>query len=239
MGWLNDSVTGRRDPGPTSFPGIFLFFRPFALLPLSSCGFLYAMGGQPPPLSGVNGPVAPRWIFFTNWYKVLGMSTFSHFDEDGASRMVDVGDKPETDRFARAVAAIRMGSETLTMIRDRRVQKGDVLGVARIAAIMAAKRTDELIPLCHALPITAVEIEFEYRSDEVLEVTSTVRTKGRTGVEMEALTAVSVAALTIYDMCKSVDRGMTVESIQLEEKWGGKSGHFQRASHRDAEGKQP
>lgn len=158
----------------------------------------------------------------------MGMSTFSHFDNDGSTHMVDVGGKPETDRSARAYARIRMDRNTLAMIRDRRAQKGDVLGVARLAAIMAAKRTDELIPLCHSLPITAVSIDFEYESDETLGIMAIVQTKARTGVEMEALTAASVAALTIYDMCKSVDRAMSIEAIRLEEKQGGKSGHYRR-----------
>src|SRR6476646_6073027 len=136
------------------------------------------------------------------------MSQLSHFDESGASRMVDVGAKPETERVARASAVVRMAPTTLALIRDRKLAKGDVLEVARLAGIMAAKRTGELIPLCHPLPITAVQIDFRFEGDETLLLEATVRVVGRTGVEMEALTAVSVAALTVYDMCKSADRAM-------------------------------
>ena len=121
-----------------------------------------------------------------------------------------------------------MTESTLSLIRNRAMAKGDVLEVARLAGIMAAKRTSELIPLCHALSLTSVGVEFSFVDETVLRIDATVRVFGRTGVEMEALTAVAVAALTVYDMCKSVDRGMTIESIRLEEKSGGKSGHFKR-----------
>jgi cyclic pyranopterin phosphate synthase len=156
------------------------------------------------------------------------MADLSHFDDSGASRMVDTSSKPETLRQARASALVRMAAATAALIRDRRLAKGDVLEVARLAGIMAAKRTGELIPLCHPLPITSATVEFAWEADVLLKVESTVRVFGRTGVEMEALTAASVAALTVYDMCKSVDRVMTVERVRLEEKSGGRSGHFRR-----------
>lgn len=152
----------------------------------------------------------------------------THFDEQGASRMVDVGDKPVTKRTARASGIVRMLPATRTLIMDRRMAKGDVLEVARLAGIMAAKKTDELIPLCHTLPLDAVRLDFSEVDSDGLRIEATVEVTGKTGVEMEALTAVSVAALTIYDMCKSVDRCMRIEQIQLEEKTGGRSGHFVR-----------
>jgi len=170
--------------------------------------------------------------------------SFTHFDESGASRMVDVGQKPITERTARASARVRMLPATLELVRDRRLsKKGDVLEVARLAGIMAAKRTGELIPLCHPLALDSVTIEFSFdergagsaelgaqMADKLaaIHIEATVRCTARTGVEMEALTAASIAALTIYDMCKSVDRGMVIESIQLEEKSGGQSEHFVR-----------
>ena len=156
------------------------------------------------------------------------MSTLSHFDESGASRMVDVGAKAETVRTARASAVVRMKPETLTLIRDKGVAKGDVLEVARLAGIMAAKKTADLIPLCHPLPLTSVKLDFTFPSGDALRIEAVVTVFARTGVEMEALTAVSIAALTVYDMCKAVDRAMTIESVRLEEKDGGKSGHFVR-----------
>lgn len=156
------------------------------------------------------------------------MTELSHFDASGASRMVDTTAKPDTAREARASAVVRMQPATLTLIRDRKVAKGDVFEVARLAGIMAAKKTSDLIPLCHPLPITGVTLEFTPVADDALRIEATVKVVGKTGVEMEALTAVSVAALTVYDMCKAVDRGMTVEHIRLEEKAGGKSGHFVR-----------
>src|SRR5882672_3575141 len=138
------------------------------------------------------------------------MADLTHFDERGASRMVDTSEKPETLRQARASGLVRMAPATVTLIRDRALAKGDVREVARLAGIMAAKRTGELIPLCHPLPIQSVTVEFAEAGPDLLRVAAEVRLIGRTGVEMEALTAVSVAALTIYDMCKAVDRGMTV-----------------------------
>ncbi|MCA9265959.1 MAG: cyclic pyranopterin monophosphate synthase MoaC [Planctomycetales bacterium] len=156
------------------------------------------------------------------------MSEFTHFDGTGASRMVDVGEKPVTTRVARASGRVRMAAETLAKIRDRSFSKGDVLEVARLAGIMAAKRTSDAIPLCHPLGLDAVEVRFEFLQSEVLGIEVEARVNARTGVEMEAMFAVSVVALTVYDMCKSIDRGMVIEQIQLEEKSGGKSGHFQR-----------
>jgi len=158
----------------------------------------------------------------------VAMSELTHFDEGGASRMVDTSDKPETHRAARASGIVRMAPETLRLIRDRSLAKGNVLEVARLAGIMAAKKTGELIPLCHPLPITSALVDFSFPDDASLRIDATVRVFGRTGVEMEALTAVSVAALTVYDMCKAVDRVMTIERIRLEEKSGGRSGTFRR-----------
>ncbi len=144
--------------------------------------------------------------------------------------MVDVGDKPVTERRARAGGVVRMSPETLQLIRDRKLAKGDVLEVARLAGIMAAKRTSNLIPLCHLLPLEAVAVSFTFPDECSVAIESEVRVTARTGVEMEALVAVSIAALTIYDMCKAVDRGMTIERICLEEKSGGCSGHFIRGN---------
>ncbi len=158
------------------------------------------------------------------------MSDFTHFDESGASRMVDVGEKDVTRRVARASAIVRMQPETLAAIRNQAIQKGDVLGVARLAGIMAAKRTGDLIPLCHPLPIESAEVAFEFPDQQTVLVTATVRVTARTGVEMESLVAASTAALTIYDMCKALDRSMAVEQLRLEEKKGGRSGHFRRES---------
>jgi cyclic pyranopterin phosphate synthase len=158
------------------------------------------------------------------------MSELTHFDETGAAHMVDTSAKPETNRAARASALVKMAPATLALIRASSLAKGDVLAVARLAGIMAAKRTGELIPLCHPLPITSASVDFAFASDDTLRIDATVRVFGRTGVEMEALTACSVAALTVYDMCKSVDRVMTVERIRLEEKSGGRSGSFNRGS---------
>lgn len=156
------------------------------------------------------------------------MADLTHFDAAGASRMVDTSAKPESLRQARASARVRMAPATLQRIRERGLAKGDVLEVARLAGIMAAKRTGELIPLCHPLPITAAQIDFSFPGDNQLVIEATVRIVARTGVEMEALTAVSVAALTVYDMVKSIDRGMVIEQIRLEEKSGGQSGHYVR-----------
>src|SRR3954462_12157473 len=142
--------------------------------------------------------------------------------------MVDTSAKPETLREARASGLVRMALATAALIRDRALAKGDVLEVARLAGIMAAKRTGDLIPLCHPLPLTSVRVQFAFEADDLLRIEATVRVFGRTGVEMEALTAVSVSALTVYDMCKAVDRVMTIEQIRLEAKSGGRSGSFQR-----------
>lgn len=160
------------------------------------------------------------------------MGELTHFDERGGSRMVDVSTKDVTARAARASGKVRMNPRTMVLLKDRALSKGDVLEVARLAGIMAAKRTGDLIPLCHPLGLDAVEIGFTTASADVLGIEATVRTNGRTGVEMEALTAVSVAALTVYDMCKAIDRGMVIEAIQLEEKSGGRSGHYRRDSER-------
>lgn len=157
------------------------------------------------------------------------MSKLTHFDAKGRARMVDVSEKPETAREAVASGSVSMKKTTLMMIRDGKMSKGDVLGVARVAGIMAAKKTSEIIPMCHPLNITSVEVSFEY--DEKggrIQIESKVKIKGMTGVEMEALTAVAAAALTIYDMCKSVDRRMIISDILLLEKRGGKSGVFKR-----------
>jgi cyclic pyranopterin monophosphate synthase len=156
------------------------------------------------------------------------MSKLSHFDETGASRMVDVGAKPVGQRLARASGQVRMAAETLAIIRDKRAAKGDVLEVARLAGIMATKRTPDLIPLCHPLLIESVAIDFSFPDDQTLAIEATVQVEAKTGIEMEALTAVAVAALTVYDMCKSADRGMSIGPIQLEEKSGGRSGHWRR-----------
>src|SRR5690349_9223326 len=156
------------------------------------------------------------------------MGELSHFDETGASRMVDVSAKPVTARTARASGVVRMRPETLALILDRKMAKGDVREVARLAGIMAAKRTGDLIPLCHPLGLDAVELSLEPADERTLRIEATVKVEGRTGVEMEALTAVSVAALTVYDMCKAVDRGMEIDRVRLEEKSGGRSGHYRR-----------
>ena len=151
----------------------------------------------------------------------------THLDERGAARMVDVGDKPDTDRVAIAGGMVFMQPETLRLIREGAIKKGDVLTVARIAGIMAAKRTSELIPLCHPLPLTHVDVELTLDDEQsAVRVVATARTRGKTGVEMEALTAVSVAALTIYDMAKAVDRAMKLSDIRLLEKHGGQRGDY-------------
>jgi cyclic pyranopterin phosphate synthase len=164
---------------------------------------------------------------------VEAMHDLSHIDEKGRAKMVDVSDKPVTRREARAAAQISMKPETLDRILRGSIEKGEVLTVARVAGIMAAKRTSDLIPMCHPLNINSILIEF--RPDpgrSRIEIEACVRIDGKTGVEMEALTAVSVAALTIYDMCKAIDRGMTVGQVQLLEKSGGKSGHYVRGKKR-------
>ena len=155
---------------------------------------------------------------------------FSHFNESGRARMVNVSDKKETHRTAIAAGRVLVNRETLELIRTGGMKKGDVLGVARIAGIMAAKRTSELIPLCHPLPLTKVCVDFELLPEQqAVEARCTVKTSGVTGVEMEALTGVSTALLTIYDMCKAVDKGMELSGIHLVEKTGGKSGHYIRS----------
>jgi len=154
-------------------------------------------------------------------------SPLSHFDAQGQAHMVDVGAKAETQRVARASGSIRMQPATLALIAQGSAKKGDVIGVARIAAIQAAKRTAELIPLCHPLPITRVAVEFEIdHAASTVRCTAQVETFGRTGVEMEALTAVQIGLLTVYDMCKAADRGMVMEGIRVLEKRGGKSGEW-------------
>ena len=153
---------------------------------------------------------------------------FTHFDEGGRARMVDVSDKAVSHRVARAGCLVMMQPETLAMIRDGAAKKGDVLGVARLAGIMAAKKTSDLIPLCHPLPLTSVTLDLVCDSDRnAVEITAEAKIDGRTGVEMEALTAASVAALTVYDMCKAVDRSMTVTDLRLLHKSGGKSGTYE------------
>ena len=157
------------------------------------------------------------------------MDPLTHFDANGEAHMVDVGDKPVTRRVAVAAGRIRMSPLTLDLIRSGTTKKGDVLGVARIAAIQGAKRTSELIPLCHPLSITRVAVDFSLASEtSSVECTARVETRGQTGVEMEALTAVQIGLLTIYDMVKSADRGMVIESVRLLEKHGGKSGSYVR-----------
>ena len=158
------------------------------------------------------------------------MNSLTHFDDRGAARMVDVGGKPETERTATASGTVTMRPETLALIRGNGLAKGDVLAVARIAGVTGAKQTAALIPLCHPLPLTGVTVDFGFPDEVTLSITATARVFGRTGVEMEALVAVTAAALTVYDMAKAVDRGMTIGAVRLEAKTGGRSGDF----HRDA-----
>lgn len=165
------------------------------------------------------------------------MPALSHLDASGTATMVDVGDKSVTTRTARAQAYVHMASETLAAIVAGNAPKGDVLGTARIAGILAAKRTHELIPLCHPLLLTKVAVDFVVNeAASRIEITTFVRCSGQTGVEMEALTAASVAALTIYDMAKALDKAMTIDEICLLEKHGGKSGDYVRSSAREEEG---
>ena len=161
------------------------------------------------------------------------MSGLTHFDEQGASRMVDVSSKDATLRTASASVLVRMKPETLTLIRDRGLAKGDVREVARLAGIMAAKRTGDLIPLCHPIGLDAVELTIDFADETTLRIESRATTTGRTGVEMEAMTAAAVAALTVYDMAKAVDREITIDALRLEEKSGGKSGPFRRKTDTD------
>ena len=154
-------------------------------------------------------------------------AALTHFDRSGRARMVDVGEKPETERVAVASGRVHMAEETVELIRAGRATKGDVLAVAQVAAVMGAKKTADLIPMCHPLMLTRIDVAFDLRDKDV-HVEATVATRGRTGVEMEALTAVATATLTIYDMLKAVDRGMTIEQIRLESKEGGRSGRWSR-----------
>jgi len=155
------------------------------------------------------------------------MAKLTHFDEDGASRMVDVGGKRATRRVARASATVSMKPATLRLVVDKKIQKGDVFEVARLAGIMAAKRTHDLIPLCHPLPLESVKVDFEV-IDGSIRITTEARVVAKTGVEMEALTAASVAALTVYDMCKAAEKGIVISDIKLLSKSGGKSGKYSR-----------
>jgi cyclic pyranopterin phosphate synthase len=172
--------------------------------------------------------VRPDYSRASSGYTTNMPSDLTHFDDSGASRMVDVGEKAVTSRLARASGKVIMERETLRRIKDRGFAKGDVLEVARLAGIMAAKKTGDLIPLCHPLPLDAVTLSFSFPDDKTVALEAEVRVTAKTGVEMEALAAVSVAALTIYDMCKAIDRGMVISEIRLEEKSGGRSGHFVR-----------
>jgi cyclic pyranopterin phosphate synthase len=151
----------------------------------------------------------------------------THLDKEGRARMVDVSGKPVTKRTATAIGFVRMAAETVRTIREHALPKGDALETARIAGVMAAKRTSELIPLCHPLPLSHADVQLEIRDDGV-SITATATTEGKTGVEMEALTAASVAALTIYDMCKAIDKEMVITDISLESKTGGTSGDYKK-----------
>lgn len=177
----------------------------------------------------------PEFMSERNPPKTGRMNEFTHFDETGASHMVDVSEKPATMRTARAMAMLLMQPDTLRSIRQVDLRKGNVLEVARLAGIMATKRTDELIPLCHSLGLDSASIEFEFVSETELKLESKVVTTGRTGVEMEALTAVTIAGLTVYDMCKAVDRAIEMTSVRLLEKTGGRSGHFIRDQQRSGD----
>lgn len=165
------------------------------------------------------------------------MADFTHFNESGRARMVDVGGKPQTDRAATAQAKVYLRPETLEKIQRGKIAKGDVLAVAQVAGVMGAKKTPDLVPMCHPLLLTSVDIAFKEEPQPDREgrcsiiVTATAKTSGPTGVEMEAMTAVSVAALTIYDMCKAVDRGISISDVWLLSKSGGKSGTYDREGH--------
>lgn len=158
----------------------------------------------------------------------MSIDKLTHFNEQGRAHMVDVTDKKETKRIAVAKSQIQMRPETLKRIQEGSVDKGDVLAVAQIAGIMAAKKTADIIPMCHPLPLTGIDIAFEVVSDEILSFQVTVKTTGVTGVEMEALTAAQTVGLTIYDMCKAMDKGMILGPTYLEHKQGGKSGDYHR-----------
>jgi cyclic pyranopterin monophosphate synthase len=156
------------------------------------------------------------------------MADFTHFDDQGKAHMVDVSEKADTSRTATAKGRVNVNGETLELIKSGGFKKGDVLAVARLAGIMAAKKTPDLIPLCHPLPLTSVKVNLSVNEDDcAVEIDATCKITGKTGVEMEALTAVSVAALTVYDMCKAVDKGMTIDAVRLIHKSGGKSGTFE------------
>jgi cyclic pyranopterin phosphate synthase len=158
------------------------------------------------------------------------MAGFTHFDKEGKARMVDVSDKAETERVATAKGSVLMQPATLALIKEGGVKKGDVLSVARLAGIMGAKKTPDLIPLCHPLALTSVQVDLTLdEARNAVDITATCKLTGKTGVEMEALTAVSVAALTVYDMCKAVDKGMQITDVRLVHKSGGKSGTYERA----------
>lgn len=161
------------------------------------------------------------------------MNPLSHFDDAGASRMVDVGEKAPTQRVAMASGVVRMEPATLDLILNRAISKGNVFEVARLAGIMAAKKTWDLIPLCHPLALNSVELDFQPMLPDSVRIVATVRVFGRTGVEMEALTAVSVAGLTVYDMCKAVDRSMSLDAIRLDQKTGGQRGDYNRGDGAD------
>jgi cyclic pyranopterin phosphate synthase len=157
------------------------------------------------------------------------MSELTHLDGDGHVHMVDVSDKSDTIRIAKAVGSVQLSNKSMAALLKGNLKKGDALAVARIAGIMATKKTSELIPLCHPLPITKVDVIIEPdQLEKLVLITATVKTKGPTGVEMEALTAVSIAALTLYDMLKSIDKNITISAVQLDEKQGGKSGAWKR-----------
>ena len=161
------------------------------------------------------------------WYTPSMAARLTHLDKSGAARMVDVGAKAVTAREARAECRVRMAPETLRLVRESELAKGDALGVARVAGIMAAKRTSDLIPLCHPLPITGVDVDFEF-TETAIRILATVRVTGRTGVEMEALTSAAVAGLALIDMVKGVERGVYIEQVQLLTKSGGRSGDWRR-----------
>jgi cyclic pyranopterin monophosphate synthase len=160
------------------------------------------------------------------------MAEFTHFNEEGRAKMVDVSDKPETVRTALAQSSIRLNKDIYEKITNQTMKKGDVLAVAQVAAVMACKKTWDIIPMCHPIPLTGIDLTFSWEAvnddDYTLHIYSTVKTKGNTGVEMEALTAASVCALTVYDMCKAVDKGMVIGPTYLVEKTGGKNGDFKR-----------
>jgi cyclic pyranopterin monophosphate synthase len=166
------------------------------------------------------------------WKGGVFMSEFTHFNEEGRAKMVDVSDKPETVRTALAQSSIRLNKGIYEKINNQMMKKGDVLAVAQVAAVMACKKTWDIIPMCHPIPLTGIDLSFSWEpkeEDYILHIYSTVKTKGNTGVEMEALTAASVCALTVYDMCKAVDKGMVIGPTYLVEKTGGKNGDFKRS----------